>query len=239
MMAKRSENMSKNQLILMMSMVFLWQLMPEMGAVGVIRESPLQQTKEILTAQGIQGEQIQQVIDVGIMSNYPDGLFHPERGMVRAELAAILVKNFDLGVREGNGEEIILRDVPRNHWAYEEIQIVVRTGIMTVDDRGRFLPDLPVTRAAGWAAFAQAYGVLPFGEGEVARLLSPYQDRGEIPGWGREAIATMVFEELINVNGSRLYPDRPITRGEMVYTLSQYLAKQQNPGTIPSIPLDP
>ena len=77
-------------------------------------------------------------------------------------------------------------------------------------------------------------------EGEIARVLGPYKDASQIPDWAREAIATLIFEDLTNVDTAtnRIEPLRPMTRGDIAYTLSQYLAKLQNPGTIPSIPLD-
>lgn len=182
-----------------------------------------------------------QIMNMGIMTNYPDGSFHPERVLSRAQLATILVKTFGLDRRiPEQGNSMVLTDVSPEHWALVNIQLVVQNDIMTLDDRGRFLPDEPVTRAAGLAAFAQAYGVFYISEAEISRILAPYPDSDRIPGWGRRAIATAIFEELVNIDpaNNRLNPDRLMTRGDMVYTLSQYFAKQENPGTIPTIPLD-
>ena len=181
-----------------------------------------------------------QVIEMGVMTNYPDGQFHPERVLSRAQLATILVKTFALDRRTPEAEnQINLSDVASEHWAIDVIQIVVKNDIMTLDDRGRFLPEEPVTRAAGLAAFAQAYGVFALSEAEISIILSPHPDSDRIPSWARRAIATAIFEDLVNINpaNNRLNPDELMTRGDMVYTLSQYLAKQQNPGTIPAIPL--
>ncbi len=182
-----------------------------------------------------------QIIERGVMTNYPDGEFHPERVLSRAQLATILVKTFGLDQRIPEEENpMALTDVSSEHWAIDPIKLVVQNDIMTLDDRGRFLPDQPVTRAAGWAAFAQAYGVFYLREEEISRILSPYPDSSRIPSWARRAVATAIFEELVNIDqgNNLLNPDQLMTRGDMVYTLSQYLAKQQNPGTIPTIPLN-
>lgn len=182
-----------------------------------------------------------EIMDRGIMTNYPDGEFHPERVLSRAQLATILVNTFGLGERIAEPDhQISLSDVSSEHWAFKNIQLVVKNEIMTVDAQGRFLPDQPVTRAAGLAAFAQAYGVFYISEEEIARILADYPDSDRIPDWGRRAIATAIFEDLVNIDpaNNQINPDRLMTRGDIVYTLSQYLAKQQNPGTIPTIPLD-
>ena len=185
---------------------------------------------------------IEQVVDAGLMSEYPDGQFHPERVLVKAEIAAILVKNFNLDQRrtpEQTGA-VYVKDVPPNHWAHEYIQIVLKTGVMKLDRQGRFQPEEKVTRAAGLTAFGQAYGLFQMTDAEIARVLAPYRDASQIPDWATEAIATVIFEDLTNIDSTtnRIDPLRPMTRGDIAYTLSQYLAKQQNPGTIPSIPLD-
>jgi len=182
-----------------------------------------------------------QIQEMGIMTNYPDGQFHPERVLSRAQLATILVKTFGLDSRiTEQSQNIILSDVSPEHWAIENIQLVINNEIMTVDDRRRFLPNQPVTRAAGLAAFAQAYGVFYIGEAEISRILAPYPDRDQIPDWGRRAITTAIFEGLVNIDPATnlIEPNELMTRGDMVYTLNEYFAKQKNPGTIPTIPLD-
>jgi hypothetical protein len=181
------------------------------------------------------------IIEMGLMTNFPDGQFHPERVLSRAQLATILVKTFGLDQRISEQENnLLLSDVPNNHWAFESIQLVLKNSILHLDEQGRFLPDQPVTRAAGLAAFAQAYGILYLSDAEISRILNSYPDSDRIPDWARRAIASAIFEDLVNIDSTnnRLNPDRLMTRADMVYTLSQYLAKQENPGTIPTIPLD-
>lgn len=182
---------------------------------------------------------IQQVIDAGLMTQYPDGQFHPERGIVRAELAAILVKTFQLDRRETQTNAAVnIQDVAPSHWAYNDIQVVLETGIMSGYRDGMFYPDQPVTRAEGFAIFAQAFGVLMLNETDVSRILAAYPDAYQIPDWARQAMATALFEEFVNLGGNKyISPLEPMTRADIAYTLSQYLEKQENPGTIPEYPL--
>ncbi|MEB3830969.1 S-layer homology domain-containing protein [Phormidium sp. CCY1219] len=182
---------------------------------------------------------IQQALDAGLMSNYPDGQFHPERKVMRAELAAIVVKTFQLEKRDTQqNPPVAITDVPPSHWAYNDIAIVLETGIMSGYRDGMFYPDRPVTRAEGFAIFAQAFGVLLFDEADVSSILSQYPDAAEIPDWARQAMATALFEGLVNVRpNNSLSPLEPMTRADIAYSLSRYLAKQENPGTIPDLPM--
>ncbi len=181
---------------------------------------------------------IQEVIEAGLMTQYPDGEFHPERGVVRAELASILVKTFKLEQRvTGPNSSPSITDVPPSHWAYRDIEIALKAGIMKGDLAGKFHPNQPVSRAEGFAIFAQAFGVLMINDGDVNRILTSYRDGYQTPDWARQALATAIFEELVNVGSNdSLNPLEPMTRADMAYALSQYLAKQDNPGTIPDIP---
>jgi hypothetical protein len=199
------------------------------------------QAQEVDSSRDAYENRTQEIILMGLMTNYPDGQFHPERVLSRAQLATILVKTFGLDQRiPEQANNLPLSDVPNDHWAFNNIQLVLQNRILHLDEQGRFLPDQPVTRAAGFAAFTQAYGVLYLSDAEISRILSSYPDSDRIPDWARRAIASAIFEELVNIDSAnnRLNPDRLMTREDMVYALSQYLAKQENPGTIPTIPLE-
>jgi len=199
------------------------------------------QAQEVDSSRDAYGNRTQEIIQMGLMTNYPDGQFHPERVLSWAQLATILVKTFGLDQRiPGQENNLRVSDVPNDHWAFDNIQLVLQNRILHMDEQGRFFPDQPVTRAAGFATFAQAYGVLSLSDAEISRILSSYPDSDRIPGWARRAIASAIFEELVNIDSAnnRLNPDQLMTRGDMVYALSQYLAKQENPGTIPTIPLE-
>ncbi|MGH1392987.1 MAG: S-layer homology domain-containing protein [Trichormus sp.] len=188
---------------------------------------------------GVTSEAIQQVITAKLMTNSPDGNFYPERLMSRAELAVILVKTFKLDRREAAQQEksIPVADVPPSHWAYRDIQIVLKTDVMRGYRGNLFFPNQRVTRAEGLAIFAQAYGVFQFGDDSVNEILAPYPDAGSIPTWARRAIATVVTEGFINTDAqNNISPLRPMNRGDMAYLLSKYLQRQQKQPEMPEVP---
>lgn len=176
---------------------------------------------------------IRQVVAAGLMNNYADGQFHPDRFMSRAELATILVNAFALDTRatatQGNAVEV--QDVPASHWAYNNIQTVLKTGIMRGYRGNMFFPNQRVNRAEAFAIFAQAYGVYQFPDDTVAEILTPYPDAASVPTWARRSLATALNEGFVNIDAQgNIRPLQPVTRGDMAYALSRYLARQQQPG---------
>lgn len=178
---------------------------------------------------------IEQVTAANFMSNFPDGNFYPERAISRAELASILVKAFRLNVRQPTrSEPLVLSDVPPSHWAYNDIQTAIQTGMMTGYREGQFFPNQRVTRAEAFSIIAQGYGVFQFPDENIQNLLSRYPDANQIPSWARKSMATALYEGFVNTNSnSQIRPQDPMTRGDMAYALSQYIARQERPASIP------
>ena len=184
-------------------------------------------------------EYIQKVVDSKLMDNFPDGKFYQDKLISRAELASILVKAFYLDKRAIIPEKksLFIPDVPPSHWAYKDVQIVLKTDIMKGYRGNLFFPNQRVTRAEGLAIFAQAYGVFQFSEQTVNKILSLHPDAINIPDWARKAIATVIAEEFVNMDTqSNIYPQHPMTRGDLAYVLSKYLQRQQKESETPVIP---
>lgn len=181
---------------------------------------------------------IEQVVAAGLMTKDTNGNFNPERILTRAELASILVKTFRLEQRASTQKPAIaVQDVPNSHWAYNDIQVILKTGIMSGYREGMFYPNQRVSRAEGLAIFAQAYGVFQFPDQNQSEILAKYPDSGTIPGWAQKSLATALYEGFVNVDPTtnRINPLNPMTRADMAYALSQYLERQQNPAPIPEV----
>lgn len=180
---------------------------------------------------------MEQVVSAGLMTKDTAGNFNPDRILSRAELATLLVKTFDLDRRQAavEGDDFALQDVPSAHWAYENIQIVLKTGVMNGYRDGMFFPNQRVSRAEGLAILAQAYGVFQFPQTSINELLAKYPDSGQIPEWAKKSIATALYEGFVNTDANNnIKPLDPMTRADMAYALSQYLERQEgNPAPIP------
>ena len=85
---------------------------------------------------------ISTVADMGIVKGYPDGDFHPNANITRAEFAAIAAR-FDQ-LTETNGT--YFSDID-GHWAKKEICLAAHKGWITGYPDGTFRPDNLATRA--------------------------------------------------------------------------------------------
>lgn len=181
-------------------------------------------------------EHIDRVVSAGLMNTDASGNFHPDRLLSRADLAAILVKTFNLERRKtAQKPDMELPDVPRNYWAYSQIQTALKTGTMSGYRDGMFFPNQKVTRAEALAIFGQAYGVFQFPDASISEILANYPDAGEIPNWARKSMATALYEGFVNIEAgtNKINPLKPMTRGDIAYALSKYLERQVRPSSLP------
>lgn len=220
--------MVMRQLSITLSLVALLQNLP---AIAQVPE----------TTSAIPSDSIQQVIAAKWMTNFSDGKFYPERLLSRAELASIMVKAFRLDKREAvSKENLVIPDVPRSYWAFNDIQTVLKTDIMKGYRGNEFFPNQKVTRAEALAIFAQAYGVFQFPDEAVNEILASHPDEKSIPTWARKAIATVASEGFLNTDAQgNIFPLKPVTRGDMAYVLSKYLQRQQQQPETPEVPMIP
>lgn len=218
------------------------QCLSTISLVVLLQSFPvIAQAQSTQNSSGINSDTIQQVISAKWMTNAPDGNFHPERLLSRAELAAIMVKAFRLDKRQAvSKENVVVPDVPASNWAFNDIQIVLKTDIMKGYRGNLFFPNQRVTRAEALAIFAQAYGVFQFDDDTVNETLSSHPDAASIPSWAKRAIATVVSEGFVNTDSQgNISPLRPMTRGDMAYVLSKYLQRQRQLPETPEVPSVP
>jgi hypothetical protein len=217
------------------------QLSITLSLMALLQLPAIAQTQVPETTSGNPSDSIQQVTAVKWMTNFSDGKFYPERLLSRSELASIMVKVFGLNNRQAvSKENLVIPDVPRSHWAFNDIQTVLKTDIMKGYRGNQFFPNQRVTRAEALAIFAQAYGVFQFPDEAVNEILASYPDEKSIPAWARKAIATVATEGFLNTDAQgNISPLRPVTRGDMAYVLSRYLQRQQQQPETPEVPIIP
>jgi len=80
---------------------------------------------------------------LNIIVGFPDGGFHPDDPITRAQFAAIVVR-FDGIVMSGDAT---FTDVPPDYWAYDDISTAANFGWVVGVGDGLFAPDLDITRA--------------------------------------------------------------------------------------------
>jgi len=113
-----------------------------------------------------------------LINGYPDGTFHPEDFITKAEASSMLVKFLGLGTDSAPDAEFT--DVASTYWAASAINALVAEDILHGNGDGTFLPDKNISRAEAATVVAQAVGFKP-SDSEKADLVtefpsSPFKD---------------------------------------------------------------
>ncbi len=157
------------------------------------------------------------IVKPSYIRGYRDGTFRPEKGITRAEFAALLDRLEAASGTDAAQLNPVYTDVPSGFWAEEDIRAVQSGGLMQGRSAARFEPSAFVTRAE-FAAVLSRWQKLD-GEG-----FSSASDIGN--SWARQEIARVVAAGLMQgVSSSEFAPDRNVTRAEAVTVLNRILER--------------
>ncbi|KOR76589.1 S-layer homology domain-containing protein [Paenibacillus solani] len=149
------------------------------------------------------------------MVGYPDGTFRTDRGIIRAEVAAILSR---LYTSAGGTSKVSYSDVSAKHWAGNAIQTATRNNWMVGFNDHTFKPKKQITRAE----FMQI--LMNINKWDAAEN-STYTD---VAGhWAEQAIAAAQEQGLLfDFTEKKFNPNKPITRVEVVRMLNELLDRK-------------
>jgi len=88
---------------------------------------------------------IEYLYSQGVVSGYPDGLYHPENIVDRGQMAIFISKALKLDLYDKY--EPTFPDVPKDHWAYKYVETVNLAGIAMGYPDGTYGPSNPMDRA--------------------------------------------------------------------------------------------
>ena len=163
------------------------------------------------------------------MQGYPDGMFRPEKGLMRSEIASILHRTLISPIA---AKEIRFNDVPATNWAFKDIALVVSNGWMEGTSRSTFSPNQEVTRAEMAQILMNVYDW-------TAASSASFDD---VSGhWAEKAIAAAAEQGVLpGYEDGSFRPDQPITRVEtakLFNRLTQRPAGPQLPMTWSDVPV--
>lgn len=172
-------------------------------------------------------DSIKRLAESGLLEVYPDGLFRPDRPITRAEFAQMATAAFALQ----EGLPRVFTDA-QDHWARQELSILVDHGVLQVGPDGTIRPDATLTRAEVGQAVITLLGLQGVSE-RVAALDTPrFEDvPANHPAFGAVQMAARLnlFPPFLR---GRLLPDEFITRGETAYILDQALRLERASGRL-------
>ena len=133
---------------------------------------------------------------LNIMRGYEDGSFQPQRRVTRAEIATVVSRMLNINVNFGGPT---YSDVPKSHWAYENIENCTALGLVNGVGDGQYMPSEYVSRTQilkilvcmlGYGTIAEQNGGYPVGYLAVAADL-------KLDSAGNEAITRGEIADLL------------------------------------------
>ena len=168
----------------------------------------------------------------GVLNGYPDGNFHPDRPVTRAEFATILEATF--GEDGEDGGTIAFSDVSEADWAARSVRFAVERGFLAGYPDGRFRPEARLTRAEALVALANGLVSELDDEsaGLEANLDAAFVDGDRVPDYARAPLAVTLARGWVTnyPEPDRLEPDRPTDRGDV----ATFLCRALDLGNVPA-----
>lgn len=155
----------------------------------------------------------------GVLRGFPDGNFHPDAALTRAELAGLLDR---MGALSDEGVDHVYSDV-YGHWAYNTIYKASHKNIMAGYPDGTFKPDRPLTRAEFFSVIAR----IQKAEVKERPTMMPWKDvmshhwaAGSLKGAYDAGFAK-------GYKDGTFRPDQPVTRAEAASVIAR-IARVEN-----------
>ncbi len=152
------------------------------------------------------------------MRGYPDGKFYPERGLSRAELAAILTRV--LAQNAPSQADIAFKDIASTKWANKSIHTSTEQGWLKGYPGKKFEPSRPVTRAE----FAQVLANISQWNMDDNATIT-FKDVKK--HWASDAIAKAVNHQMLSgFEDGLFHPNDPITRSDAITAFNLLFNRQ-------------
>jgi hypothetical protein len=124
--------------------------------------------------------------DQGVIGAEPDGKFHPEDPVSRAQLSVWLVKVLGLD-KETAPTTPSFKDVKPSDWFYQGVEIAKKNNYIAGYPDG-FRPKQFMQRGEMYSILARALNVNAPDDGTIARELAKFPDKDKVPDWARAGI---------------------------------------------------
>ena len=167
--------------------------------------------------------QIKILTEKNVVVGYPDGSFHPDENVTRAEFASMAIKA--LGQEHTTiAQPINYTDIDPDFWAYDAIQKAVYFDLISNDKNNQtFRPYDSVSRAESLSIAVNALTTEQISKEKAKEILSKiYKDYEVIPEWFIiSAGKAEILEMIVSMPARKGFMDatRPATRAEVAAIL--------------------
>ncbi|WP_458411768.1 S-layer homology domain-containing protein [Schinkia sp. CFF1] len=157
---------------------------------------------------------VQELVQKGVVSGYPDGTFKPDKPVTRAEFSALLVKALELDTASISNPNF--KDVHTNDWYYSSVAALADLGLVGGYEDGTFQPNKKITRAEIAALLTRVCNL----SADNSTAL-PFTD---VPAnaWFKEVVAALYQSQLVSGKTATTFaPNDNATRAEATVFLQR------------------
>lgn len=154
----------------------------------------------------------------GIIKGFPDGGFHPEKSLTRAQAATIVVLAGRLKTDPAAASPF--PDVRADHWARANIAAAVQAGYISGFPDQTFHPEEQITRAQASSM------ILRLSKQPMAAELPQLSDMNS-SHWAAPAVAVGIASGMLGLSADQqqVYPERAMSRGDLARALGVLITK--------------
>ncbi|MFD0672369.1 S-layer homology domain-containing protein [Cohnella sp. GCM10027633] len=157
-----------------------------------------------------------------LVNGDPSGAFAPDRGVNRAEFAAMLVRALGLDAMPAEAETF--SDVPAGTWYAASVAIASQYGIVTGMTDGTFRPTKQITRAEMAVMLSRALKLAGDTAAVTTNVEKLFGDYATIGEWAREAVARVANSGVMTGRAAGSFaPQAATTRAEAAVVLKRLL----------------
>lgn len=128
-------------------------------------------------------EALEYAMDAGLINGFTDGTLRPEAPLTRAQMAAIMVRQYGDGTTKGDLSEFI--DLNANEWYYPYVEEAVGLGFFKGNGDGHFNPDSDLTRQESFVVVCRVLGL------EEISGATDFADDASIDDWAKGSIKAL------------------------------------------------
>ncbi|MDD2620202.1 MAG: S-layer homology domain-containing protein, partial [Syntrophomonadaceae bacterium] len=163
------------------------------------------------------------LIGRGIITGYPDGGYHPEEGLTRAQAATVIVKAAGLSLDPNLTNPF--SDVSEDHWAQAYIAKAAQAKYISGMSDGSYHPDEKLTRAQAISLILRL-SQQPLGGAELPATVTDIDSTH----WAAPSVAVGIASGMVGLSadGKQYLPDSDFTRISLAHALGVLLT--QDPG---------
>lgn len=156
---------------------------------------------------------INYLVQKNIIQGFPDGNFHPQGEITRAQMAQMLVKA--CGKTPSSSQTVSFSDVLPQHWAYNAINAAVQSGYIKGYPDGTFRPELPASRAEVAAM------LLRLTSEEIPQINIADSVNDIKNHWASLQVSVVLDANIMELSSTgKFYPDQPANRAEVARGLA-------------------